>query len=103
MLFCLLISLIFVLLSLYLSPNFLPTSSHSISAIIWSGAFLLMLVRASAISGDETVARSFCWFYFALLVLGTLANAASQSRKEKVVWTPICATAAAICCTLAVI
>jgi len=64
----------------------------SLSSLFIYAFMALVTIEKSGIKDSflsESFARSAMWFIFGYMVLGALTNAASRSKKERNVWTPI--------------
>jgi hypothetical protein len=74
----------------------LPTRlrvASGVAAVIWIVGAVIVLGRAGfeVSPFSDTVDRSGTWFLVGLLAVGTLMNAASSSRWERLVWAPVSA------------
>jgi hypothetical protein len=77
--------------------------ASAVAAPIWLSAALILLERGRVVSLglDPTLTRVVVWGLTVLLALGTVMNALSRSRRERLIWTPIAATAFVVCLFLA--
>lgn len=64
----------------------------AISVLVYAGFAALLLSRAGVLpGGDSGVVVVLSWLLFAYFALGTVVNALSRSRAERLVMTPSCA------------
>ncbi len=86
-------------------PGVLPTRLRVASAVV--GVFvyppiaLLILDSGGVIDIGWDVSPSWLWVLAGLFLLGTLANAASRSKAERV-WAPVSLTIALCCAVIAI-
>ncbi|XPP25417.1 MAG: hypothetical protein ACNYNX_07080 [Leucobacter sp.] len=67
----------------------------AISVLVYAGFAALLLSRAGVLpGGDSGVVVVLSWLLFAYFALGTVVNALSRSRAERLVMTPSCAVLA---------
>ena len=71
----------------------------AVAVLIWLLAAVMLLerVRVLSLGLDPTFTRVALWAVTALLALGTIMNAVSRSKTERLVWTPTAATALVLC------
>ena len=77
----------------------------AVAAVVWVAAALIVLERGAVLSlgiGPATTGPA-VWVLTALLALGTLMNAASRSRIERLIWTPVAAGGCASCLLLSLV
>jgi hypothetical protein len=76
--------------------------ASAVAGAVWAVAALTVLERGGVLSSGigPAVTRPAVWVLTALLALGTLMNAISRSRIERLIWTPVAAGACAACLTL---